>query len=54
MPDGKARVSFDADGRAILYDLYRTIRTTERRGSCASGNVASFRASTASTAVRQA
>ena len=54
MPDGEAYVSFDADGRVIRYDLYRTIRTTERRGSGASGNVASLRASNAYAAVRQA
>jgi len=28
VPDGDARVSFDADGRVTLYDLYRTIRTS--------------------------
>ncbi len=33
MPDGEARVSFDADERVILDDPYRTIRPTERRGS---------------------
>jgi hypothetical protein len=35
-------VSCDAGGRVILYDLYRTIRTTERGGSGASGNVGSL------------
>jgi len=45
--DGEARVSFDADGRVPLYDLYRTLRTTERRGSGASGNVVSLRVSNA-------
>jgi hypothetical protein len=39
--DGEARVSCNADGRVILVRLYRTIRTTERRGSGASGNVVS-------------
>lgn len=52
--DGEASVSFDADGRVTLYDPYRTIRTTERRGSGASDNVVSLRASNASAAVRQA
>ena len=27
---GEAGASFDADGRVILYDLYRTMRTTKR------------------------
>ena len=29
MPNGGARVSFDADGRVTLYDLYRTLRTSD-------------------------
>src|SRR5207302_3689187 len=53
-PGGEARVSFDAAERVVLYDLYRTIRTTEGRGSGASGNVVSLRASNAWAAVRQA
>jgi len=47
VPDGEAGVSFDADGRVILYGLYRTIRSTERCGSGTSANVASLRASNA-------
>jgi hypothetical protein len=42
VPDGEAHVSFDADGRVILYDLYQSIRVIERRGSGASGKVASL------------
>jgi hypothetical protein len=46
IPNGEACVSFDADGRVILYDLYRTIRPTERCGSSTSANVVSLRAQT--------
>ena len=36
VPDGEARVSFDAGECVIVDDLYRMIRTTERRAYGAS------------------
>ena len=47
MPDGDARVWFDANGRVLLYDLYRKIPTEEHRGSGTSANVVSLRAANA-------
>src|SRR5439155_21819861 len=50
-PDGEARVSFAADGRVTLYALYRTIRTTERRGSDSSDNSNASGPSTRNTTI---